>query len=115
MNFLHVFTLFVIDIHQIMLILLFPTPFGHFQFLGSAGRNPKLILTLCLMQLRGLLNLVQLTFVLYLNFCGLMWTLCLRWTFDRDGFSLRAKEAGGEASRPFLKDQLTNSLAKRLP
>ena len=31
-----------------MLISLFPTPFGHFQFLGSAGRNPKLILTLCL-------------------------------------------------------------------
>ena len=30
-----------------MLILLFPTPFAHFQFLGSAGRNPKLILTLC--------------------------------------------------------------------
>ena len=30
-----------------MLILLFPTPFGYFQFLGSAGRNPKLILTLC--------------------------------------------------------------------
>ena len=48
LNFLHVFTLFVIDIHQIMLISLFPTPFGHFQFLGSAGRNPKLILTLCL-------------------------------------------------------------------
>ena len=47
MNFLHVFTLFVIDIHQIMLISLFPTPFGHFQFLGSAGQNPKLILKLC--------------------------------------------------------------------
>ena len=30
-----------------MLISLFPTPFGHFQFLGSAGQNPKLILTLC--------------------------------------------------------------------
>ena len=43
MNFLHVFTLFVIDIHKIMLISLFPTPFGHFQFLGSAGQNPKLI------------------------------------------------------------------------
>ena len=28
-------------------ILLFPTPFGHFQFLSSAGQNPKLILTLC--------------------------------------------------------------------
>ena len=34
-----------------MLISLFPTPFGHFQFLGSAGQNPNLILTLCL---RGL-------------------------------------------------------------
>ena len=30
-----------------MLISLFPTPFRHFQFLGSAGQNPKLILTLC--------------------------------------------------------------------
>ena len=30
-----------------MLISLFPTPFGHFQFLGSAGQIPKLILTLC--------------------------------------------------------------------
>ena len=30
-----------------MLISLFPTPFGHFQFLGSAGQKPNLILTLC--------------------------------------------------------------------
>ena len=30
-----------------MLISLFPTPSGHFQFLGSAGQNPNLILTLC--------------------------------------------------------------------
>ena len=37
----------MIDIHQILLISLFPTPFGHFQFLGSAGQNPNLILTLC--------------------------------------------------------------------
>ena len=29
-----------------MLISLFPTPFGHFQFLGSARQNPKLIPTL---------------------------------------------------------------------
>ena len=48
LNFLHVFTLFVIDIHKNMLISLFPTPFDHFQFLGSAGQIPKLILTLCL-------------------------------------------------------------------
>ena len=34
--------------HQIMLISLISTPFGHFQFLGSAGQNPNLILTLCL-------------------------------------------------------------------
>ena len=47
LNFLHVFTLCVIDIHKNMLISLFPTSFGHFQFLGSAGQNPKLILTLC--------------------------------------------------------------------
>ena len=52
LNFLHVFTLFVIDIHKNMLISLFPTPFGHFQFLGSAGQNPKLILTLCHMCFR---------------------------------------------------------------
>ena len=45
--FLHDFTLFVIDIHQIMLVSLFPTLFGHFQFLGSTGQNPNLILTLC--------------------------------------------------------------------
>ena len=54
LNFLHVLTSFVIDIHQIMLISLFPTPFGHFQFLGSAGRNPKLILTLCHIEGGGL-------------------------------------------------------------
>ena len=29
--------LFVIDIHQIMLISLFPTPFDHFHFHGSGG------------------------------------------------------------------------------
>ena len=50
LNFLHVFTLFVIDIHKNMLPSLFPTPFGHFQFLGFAGQNPKLFLTLCLNQ-----------------------------------------------------------------
>ena len=30
-------TLFAIDIHQIMLILLFLTPFDHFHFHGSGG------------------------------------------------------------------------------
>ena len=37
-----------------MLISLFPTPFGHFQFLGSAGQNPNLILTLCRLQLNNI-------------------------------------------------------------
>ena len=37
--FLHDFTLFVIDIHQIMLISLFLTQFDHFH--GSAGLVPK--------------------------------------------------------------------------
>ena len=44
----HDFTLFVVDIHQIRLISLFPTPFDHFHFHGSAGLVPKLILTPCL-------------------------------------------------------------------
>ena len=48
-EFLHDFTLFVVDqIHQIMLISLFLTPFHHFHFNGSAGPVPKLILTLVL-------------------------------------------------------------------
>ena len=47
MNFLHEFTLFVVDIHQIRLISLFPTPFDHFHFHGSAGLVPNLILTPC--------------------------------------------------------------------
>ena len=46
--FLNDFTLFVIDIHQITLIPLFPTPFDHFHFHGSAGQVPKLMLTPCL-------------------------------------------------------------------
>ena len=37
-------TLFAIDIHQIMLILLFLTPFDHFHFHRAAGPVPKLIL-----------------------------------------------------------------------
>ena len=47
-EFLYDFILFVIDIHQIMLNSLFPTPFDHFHFHGSAGLVPKLILTPCL-------------------------------------------------------------------
>ena len=43
----HDFTLFVVDIHQIRLISLFPTPFDHFHFHGSAGLVPKFILTPC--------------------------------------------------------------------
>ena len=35
---------------------LFPTPFGHFQFLGSAGQIPKLIQTLCHTQVGKLLD-----------------------------------------------------------
>ena len=51
MIFLFDFTLFVIDIHHIMLISLFPTPFDHFQFHPTLGLDPALILTLCLMEL----------------------------------------------------------------
>ena len=45
------FTLFVIDILQFILISLFPTPFGHIQFLGSARQNSKLILRLSILEL----------------------------------------------------------------
>ena len=38
--------LFVIDIHHIMLISLFPTPFDHFHFHPTLGLDPALILTL---------------------------------------------------------------------
>ena len=37
LNIVHDFTLFVADIHQIMLISLFLTPFDHFHFHPSAG------------------------------------------------------------------------------
>ena len=43
-----------------MLIKLFPTPFGHFQFLGSARQNPNLILTLCLSNTRTRLFLTAI-------------------------------------------------------
>ena len=47
LNILHDFTLFVTDIHQIMIILLFfPTPFDHFHFHPTLGQDPALILTL---------------------------------------------------------------------
>ena len=46
MIFLFDFTLFVIDIHHIMLISLFPTPFDHFHFHPTLGLDPALILTL---------------------------------------------------------------------
>ena len=46
MIFLFDFTLFVIDIHHIMLISLFPTPFDHFHFHLTLGLDPALILTL---------------------------------------------------------------------
>ena len=45
LNFLHDFTLFVIDIHQNMPITL--TPFDHFQNMSSGGIGPDFILTLC--------------------------------------------------------------------
>ena len=45
--FLFDFTFFVIDIHQIMLISLFPTPFDHFHFHSTLGLDPALTLTLC--------------------------------------------------------------------
>ena len=46
MIFLFDFTLFVIDIHHIVLISLFPTPFDHFHFHPTLGLDPALILTL---------------------------------------------------------------------
>ena len=45
LNFLHDFTLLVVDIHQIRLISLFRHFSNHFHFHGSAGLVPKLILT----------------------------------------------------------------------
>ena len=44
--FLFDLTLFVIDIHLIMLISLFPTPYDHFHFHPTLGLDPALILTL---------------------------------------------------------------------
>ena len=51
------FTLFVIDIHQILLISLFPTPFDHFHFHGSGG----LILWYDLRLWHTVLNFIYLT------------------------------------------------------
>ena len=51
MIFLFDFTLFVIDIHHIMLISLFPTPFDLFHFHPTLGLDPALILTLRLNRL----------------------------------------------------------------
>ena len=48
LNFLHDFTLFVVDKHHIRHISPFPTSYDHFHFHGSARLVPKLILTLCL-------------------------------------------------------------------
>ena len=47
LNFLHDFTLFVVDIHQIRLISLFRHFSDHIHSHGSAGLVPKLILTPC--------------------------------------------------------------------
>ena len=46
MNFLHDFTLFVVDIHQIRLISFFRHFPDHFHFHGSAGLIPKVNLSL---------------------------------------------------------------------
>ena len=46
LNFLHDFTLFVVDIHQIRLISLFRHFPNHFHFHGSAGLIPKVNLSL---------------------------------------------------------------------
>ena len=60
MNFLHDFTLFVVDIHQIRLISLFTSP-TTFTFMnhGSAGLIPKVNLSLRLM--------LSSPFVLFVN------------------------------------------------
>ena len=46
MIFLFDFTLFVIDIHHIILISLFSAPFDHFHFHPTLGLDPALILAL---------------------------------------------------------------------
>ena len=51
MNFLHDFTLFVVDIHQIRLISLFRHFPDHFHFHGSAGLIPKVNLSLRLREI----------------------------------------------------------------
>ena len=47
-NFLYDFTLFVIDMHQIMLISLFSTSFDHFHFHGFLKSKRMVILKRCL-------------------------------------------------------------------
>ena len=55
LNFLHDFTLFVVDIHQIRLISLFRHFPDHFHFHGSAGLIPKVNLSLRHTAFRSLL------------------------------------------------------------
>ena len=47
-NFLYDFTLFVTDMHQIMLISLFSTSFDHFHFHGFLKSDRMVILKSCL-------------------------------------------------------------------
>ena len=111
--FLHFFTLFVIDIHKIMLISLFPTPFGHFQLLGSAGQNPKLILTLCL------IFYISHCYFLFVNLALKDTYSCMtEWSF---GFSKpywyghdQEEEEVGEIQSFFQNSFLSNSGSRHL-
>ena len=65
MNFLHDFTLFVVEKHHIRHISPFPTSYDHFHFHGSARLVPKLILTLhCIIDKRASNNAFNLFHVL---------------------------------------------------
>ena len=68
LNFLHEFTLFVIDIHQNMPISLILTPFDHFQIRLTFAVTPNLILEPCHMQNKK----YKIKYVLNV-WCRLLW------------------------------------------
>ena len=72
-----------------MLISLFPTPFGHFQFLGSAGQNPNLILTLCHMQTNKCIYFSAQILFIYQNYFLLVKFLQHPWS-EREFHILKA-------------------------
>ena len=69
LNFLHDFTLFVVDIYQIRLISLFRHLPDHFHFHGSAVLIPKVNLSLRHMSYKvSLVQIENLSFFSYMNF-----------------------------------------------